>query len=385
VARRPPAEPRREPLPVFRLPAAEGHGAGTGPYRIDAEVNETGAILRLEGGSPRLPGPATSGAWILDASSLGSERIVGLDLGLAPSAGDFIGYVRVEKSDDLTTFRVVKDRAAVARLARGGHEIDRSTVRIPATRARYLRLTLVDGVLPADVELATARLATTRRSPEVVHTRLSGTPIDDAPGAYLYDLGADLPIERIDVVPAEPNTLIEVGIAGADSADGPWIERHTALVYRLDDGETLRSEPIRWRRGRDRFLRLVVSTKGDGHRRAAPALDVAWLPAQVLFITRGAPPFTLAVGKRGAPDVAFRADALVRLAGEDAGRLAEATATLGPPVLLAGDAAFEEPSRPVSWRRVGLWGVLVGAVGVVLALSVRLLRRGDPEAGARAR
>jgi len=125
----------------------------------------------------------------------------------------------------------------------------------------------------------------------------------------------------------------------------------------------------------DRYLRLVVAPKGGGERQAPPDLDVSWHPGQVIFVARGEPPFTLAYGKRGARDTSFRAAELVRLARDETERLDDTTATLGPAFELAGDAAFEEPSRPISWRQVGLWAVLVLAVGIVLALSVRLLRR----------
>ena len=145
-------------------------------------------------------------------------------------------------------------------------------------------------------------------------------------------------------------------------------------MYRLESGDTLRSDPIPWRRGH-RYVRLVVSPKGGGQQRAAPVIDLGWRPGQLLFVARDEGPHVLAVGKRGAQSVAFRADELVRIAGEEARRLDDATVALGPPFALAGDAAFEEPREPVSWRRIGLWAVLVVAVGIVLALSARLIRK----------
>jgi hypothetical protein len=113
----------------------------------------------------------------------------------------------------------------------------------------------------------------------------------------------------------------------------------------------------------------------------APEIELAWRPEQLLFITRGQPPFRLAYGKRGAPEAAFSAARLVGIAGTEAHSLDEASATIGSPHSLAGEAAFEEPPVPIHWRQVGLWAVLLVAVGVVLTLSVRLLKQASGEAG----
>jgi hypothetical protein len=40
---------------------------------------------------------------------------------------------------------------------------------------------------------------------------------------------------------------------------------------------------------------------------------------------------------------------------------------------LAGELAYEPPPKPVAWRQIVLWSVLVLTVGTVLWLSVRLL------------
>jgi len=42
-------------------------------------------------------------------------------------------------------------------------------------------------------------------------------------------------------------------------------------------------------------------------------------------------------------------------------------------VFLAGDAALTR-ATPIPWRSYGLWGLLIVIVGVVLGLSLRLLR-----------
>lgn len=369
----PAREPRVEPLPVFRVDDGASAQSPVDGFEIDAEISETGAILRLRGPAPSLPGPETGGTWIVDASSLGREPMIGLELDLAPSAGDFVAHLRVDASEDLTHFRTRVPHAALARFSQGGHEIERLDLGMPSTRARYLRLTLIDGVLPADLRGVSARIATPPTPPEREHTRLVGAPVAREPGSFVYDIGGDLPIERIDVLPGEPNTLLEIQIDSAAAAEGPWTTRYTGLVYRLESGGTLRSAPIPWRVDDRRLLRVRVSPKGGGSQQADPELELEWRPAQVVFVARGEGPFMLAYGKRGAPDTAFEASRIVQLAGDGVARLDDTTASLGPVQVLAGDLAYERAPTPVSWRKLALWGVLVLTVGSVLWMSVRLL------------
>jgi len=125
----------------------------------------------------------------------------------------------------------------------------------------------------------------------------------------------------------------------------------------------------------------MIAAKGGGHAAGPPEIELAWRPEQLLFVARGEPPFMLVYGKRGAANTAFSADRLVSIAGEPGRALDEASASLGPPGWLAGESAFDEPKAPLAWRQIVLWAVLILAVGVVLALSVRLLREVGEQTG----
>ena len=54
--------------------------------------------------------------------------------------------------------------------------------------------------------------------------------------------------------------------------------------------------------------------------------------------------------------------------------LPQASATLGPERSLAGASALEPRREPPEMRVIVLWGVLIAAVALLLAFSVRLLR-----------
>jgi len=380
----PPAAAReagRVRLPLFPLADLETASGTGGTLEIDAEISESGAILRLRDGRAGRSAPADRGVWLVDASGLDDGPIVGLELEPGPSSEDFIAHLRVDASDDLTSFRTHVRRAVLARLSRGGHEIERLDLALPATRARYLKLTLIEGVLPGSLSSVTARTETPAEVPRLLRTRVSGTAVEGESGQLLYDVRADLPIEWIDVVPGEPNTLLEVRIESARDPDGPWTPRYAGLVYRLEPGGSLRNAPIPWRGGAARHLRLTISPRGGADAsRVQPEIEVGWRPAQLVFVARGEAPFTLAYGRRGARDVSFAASRLVGVADTELSRLDESTATLGAPMMLAGDRAYAlppSPPAPFPWRQVALWTVLVVAVGIVLRMSLRLLGRSE--------
>jgi len=371
-------EPERVPLPVFPIAESGAASGSGGPLEIDAEVSAFGAIVRLRGGRSASSDPADRGVWLVDASGLDREPVVGLELGLAPSSRDFIAHLRVDATDDLTRFRTHVSRVALARLSRDGHEIERLDLALPETRARYLKLSLIEGALPGPLESVTARIATPPEGPLLRRTRVAGRAVEGEPDRFVYDIQADLPIESIDVLPGEPNTLLDVQIESARDPGGPWTRRYSGLVYRLESGGSLRNAPIPWHGGAGRHLRLTRSPKGGADASMVPPeIEIAWRPAQLLFVARGEKPFTLAYGRRGATEAAFEASRLVALAGDELSRLDETTATLGPPMVLAGERAYDPPPRSVPWRRVALWTVLVLVVGIVLRMSLRLVGRSD--------
>ena len=71
----------------------------------------------------------------LSARRLGSaETLTYPGVRLAERAGNFIGTVRIEGSDDLTHWRVSADNAALARLSFGGHQVVRNRVELRARK-----------------------------------------------------------------------------------------------------------------------------------------------------------------------------------------------------------------------------------------------------------
>lgn len=382
--------PRRVVLPLFRLEASapaptRAIESGPGLYEIDAEIDASGAIVRVrpapqsvmqDASPPGAEPPAPPSGYLLDASQL-ERGIVALELSLAADGAEFVTRLRVEGSDDLAHFRRLTKRAAVARLAQAGHRIERTRIELPSSHDDYIRISWPKGQHPIALTAVRAELDREPAPPPRQHAEIAGRPIQDEPGAHLFDLGGALPIDRIQLALPQRNSLAEIELYSGNAEGGPWMRRHQSLVYSLEapdaSGEVLRNPPIPWPVRRHRYFKLVVSPKGGGLGAGTPLLEVAWRPEQLIFIARGEAPFTLAYGRAGAPGTRFAASNLLATTGTRPAELPPATAHAGPPMRLGSDALLEPPAEPIPMRTLALWVLLLAVVAVVAVLSLRLL------------
>jgi hypothetical protein len=375
-------------VPLFRVPegsalARAGTSMGGLTVRerdIAIEIAADGAIVRVDselaGGEPA---PRLPSAYLIDVSQLKKRAVVALDLALAPEPAEFAVALRVEASDDLVQFSPLAASGALARLDQAGHRIERSRVEFPAVARRYLLLSAAQP-LPVELISARARLAPVTLPPPRTRERIEGVRAAGERVEFLFDLGGPIPVDRVQVDLPVPNSVVEADLYSAADADGPWFHHFQGLLYQLDRAEgALRNGELTVPPIRRRYFKLAVAEKGGGLGGGAPALEVSWMPEQLLFVARGAGPFALGYGRAQVEHARFAAEELIRSAWPpDADPRVEVpreTARLGP-VKEVGDPSVLEPrAQPPSPRTLALWAVLVGSVAIVLVLSVRLLRR----------
>ncbi|HEB90633.1 MAG TPA: DUF3999 domain-containing protein [Deltaproteobacteria bacterium] len=371
------------PLPIFRLDGPKGSLSGdgmpsTGAYRIDAELSASGAIVRVRPSAEVDPSGGGGGvqAWLLDASGIGGA-IVGLEFELGGGGGDFVTRLRLESSSDLARFEPVAADLALARLEQEGHRIERNAFSIPATRARYLRIVPTGpGPLP-DLKGVRARLAPKQGEAPLFRETIEGRPDPGDQGIVRFDLGATPPIDTLRVLLSEPDSIVEGRLESASDPDGPWRLRQHGVFYFLERDGPIRNSSVRGGGSPDRYFRLVTSSKGGGLRGDPPRLEVVWQPEQLLFLERGPGVARLGIGRLGASDGAFPARELLRMGQGSDHDPTGPTARLGAESVLAGDRAVEPEPPPLPWKTWGLWALLLASVGVVLVLTLRLMKESD--------
>ncbi|MES2817740.1 MAG: DUF3999 domain-containing protein [Pseudomonadota bacterium] len=311
--------------------------------------------------------------WLLDTGQQElSLQQLSLDWG-AEDATRVEGFQHfsIEASDDLQHWRAWGD-GQIAQLSFAAARIDQREVELPGQPARYLRLLWQSPRQAPPIEGAT-----------LVGTRHSSTPaplVWSAPlagrrtgaGEYQWTLPLALSAQRVRIALPD-NTLAPVTLSGRLQGQKSWWPLTSGLLYRLSEptGERLQNELILDAQPLQQ-LQLTVDERGGGLSVEAPWLEVGLPATQVVFLARGTPPYTLAIGNPEARAADLPLETLIpgyvdaRLAG--LGRAVPDAAVV--------QAASQQAAVPPGWdwSRIGLWAVLLAGVGLLAGMAWSLLR-----------
>jgi hypothetical protein len=171
------------------------------------------------------------------------------------------------------------------------------------------------------------------------------------------------------IVPAGEDMLVPLRILGRDDAEQPWTVAGKGIAARNGDDIVLDGGPYR-------LLRIAADPQSPGFS-VAPALRIGFVPRDMMFLTAGRAPFTLALGRAGAGDAYLPVEALMTQGGGRPPGLAQVVA---PPARLTL-ARASDTGRDA--RRTMLWLILLGATALLAGLAWLLWRKQsvDDEAG----
>jgi hypothetical protein len=186
----------------------------------------------------------------------------------------------------------------------------------------------------------------------------------DSRGDYVFDLGAHLPVQRVDLRLAEANSVVMADLYSRKDPLDAWNFVTHARFFRIHTpGGDRENAPVDVPLNRDRYwLARTPNPSSAGE----PALVAAWHPGELVFLAQGDPPFLLAYGSRSS--TAVRTDLTPFIPN-----IAMLPATLAKPARLGGAARLVAPRAPFPWRRWILWLVLFGAVAALGYMAARLL------------
>jgi len=355
-------------VPLLPLPEAARPG---GEARLRISRAADGTLLRVEldqPGTGGVPAPLRPARYLADLKPF-DHPVTALVVEPA-DAIPFEGSLRIESSDDLANWQVLRQTERLLALSQGEQRMERLRIELPSLRTRYLRLAWTSGPAPVALAGLTLEHAGNPEAPRQ-WVKLAAQP-GDSPGAWRYTAPGLFPVDRLRVEAAEPNSVAGVRVDSRPASRDPWQFRGAFTTYRLnqESGEITSPDhalPAR----RDPLWQLKLQpTSGT-----APTLAIGWLPETLVFAARGAPPFTLAVGQPRLPAAFLPVESLVPAYATDrAPPLAEGR--LLPPA--AGSATPIRRDTP-AWqdgRSLGLWAMLVLGVAVLGWMAVGLLREG---------
>lgn len=368
-------------LPIFPLKVG-ARDTSVGDLAIHIERNKRGEVIDIRSAAPLDGGEVAAQAaertisYILDARAV-QDPIVKLMVTVVEAGSDYVLPVRVEASDNLEQWRKVETVAPLARLHFDGNQIEHDALEVSPTRAKYLRLSWPEHVLPGRVSQVLAEAQPEREQPERISVTLRGEPVSGEPGVYIFDAGGFVPADSVHVQLPEVNTLVLAKLDSSDEADGPWNHASSGRFYRIvDNGQEVQQPAITLSRRAPRFWRFEITAGQRELGAGQPSLRLSFYPDQVLFVSRDSGDHTLAYGsyKAAAPD--FDTSDLIELTRRRPDDpLPRATATLGAQQSVSGVAALEEPPPPPPFRTYLLWTILVLSVALLAAFAFRLLRQ----------
>ena len=170
----------------------EAYSEDSGGYRIHVRTGPDGAIVSVD---PQLS-PSTSAAvrtHLIDLSPL-RRNLAQLRLSWTSNGADLMAALRVDASDDLTTWTIVQPRAAVSDMRYAGHRLLRNTIRLAPSTRQYLRLRQVDPGPAIRLVRIEGRIQPPGRKPVRAVMRLDGRPVPDATGVFDYRSTGAFPV-----------------------------------------------------------------------------------------------------------------------------------------------------------------------------------------------
>ena len=325
--------------------------------RIRVERTPEGTLVEVQPQGEIEAGEEVLRGWLLDTSAITAP----LDQLILDWSTEREGFQRfsIEASNDLQHWQRWGE-GQVARLSFADELVEQRVVTLPGRTARYLRLLW-----------STPQSAPTLTSAQLVSTRPGVLPLSwsptingrvEKPGVYVWQLPVALPLERMKVDIAQPNSLAPATLYARRDSNAPWQMIDSGLLYRLtQNGQDAVQDEMELPGNVVQQLKLEVDDRGGGLGKDAPKLSFAVRATQLVFLARGAPPYSLAIGNDKIEGASLPLTTLVP------GVTPEKAASFGKASLAVAPAPAMTPALPVAsgpdWKRIGLWSVLV--LGVV--------------------
>jgi len=365
----------RHSIPFFPLAGAPQ------PLPADLSVrvtrNTDGSVVSVDS---RVQGNAAqpAGSYLLDTTAL-AVRPKALELQWSQPTG--LLTVALLHSRDLVHWSPLISKTVLADLAYNGGTVTTRRLTLPVSPLPYLRLDCIECREPMQIQEITALSGTPISADQWQWLKLEGRGLQKDKDTWWveYHLQAKIPVTALQLALPEANTLLRAVIETKPLADGPWRQVLPATdFYRLNlDGRQLNNQVVscgpitdtQWR------IRVLADGANLGKGTSLPQLEVGWHPQQLLFLSRGDGPYTLAFGSTNAEPNEPGQNNLVLSAVRDA----KAEALMqhrqpGPMMTLGGDKALEPMALKFSWKKILLWTVLVAGV-LLLALITRSILR----------
>lgn len=338
---------------------------------VRVQSNTNGTLIEVQPSSQLEAGEEELRGWLLDASRIKAP----LQQLILDWTSDRDGFQRfsIEASDDLQHWQSWGE-GQVARLTFADERVEQHEVGLPGQSARYLRLLWISPqsapvLTSAQLESANPR---TLPLPLVWSQPLAGTSVKA--GEYIWQLPMGLNVQRLQIELNQPNSLAPVTLSGRRETSLPWQTLTSGLLYRLtQNGQDVVQNELHLPGQTVQQLKLTVDERGGGLGAEAPTVRFAVRSTQLVFLARGAGPYTLALGSATVKAASLPLSTLIP--DYSAAKLA----ALGKATVEGGVLVTPVTTVPMvvdtNWKKFGLWAVLLLSVLFLGAMAFSLLRK----------
>jgi Protein of unknown function (DUF3999) len=357
---------KSEPIELPRFPVYASAQSKLGDLDLQIKRDSQGTVINLNNRSS-VAGQNQLVGYLLDGNKVG-PAVKEIELQWSESIANYVGSVTVEASDDLATWRTLAKDAPITRMKFGDHLLEQRRVKFTPTPLIYLRISgsssdEKDAPLPELTRVLAIPADMSAEAPRTWST-IVGKPVATKPGEYEFDMGAQVPIDRVHIELPQMNTLVQAELHARANEKEAWQSVAQTTVYRLtQNGRQFNSDDIQINRDGRRHWLLRIAQQGGGLGKDNPSLKVGWLADQILFLARGRGPFQFAYGADGVKSGEVPIATLMTTA-DDKGGIQAQSVNLGSPSALGGDARLARTPDPFPWKKWTLWAVL--GIGVIL-------------------
>jgi hypothetical protein len=351
-----------KPLPMF--PLRDESPAALTALRV--AIASPGSAISVQ-----TPGSDTAStdlmSYVLDGRAMDAP-VAAIQVHWSDDAADYAGRIRVEAAETLGIWRTIVAAAPLANLHADGAALLEDRVELPATRAQYWRLSWVGKPPPFRLLSAVVEAAGIADTSERDHLIAAGAASRDRPGEFEFDLHAVPPVDRLDLLLPEPNTVIDAEMLARADPKEPWHAVGKGGFYRLQSGGAeLHNGPMAIEVTSDRFWLVRVPRATGALGNGIPRLEALWRPSELIFLARGARPFTLTYGSGSSSGLSTPLTSLPSA-------VAPMHATLQVPRTLGGESRLNAVPTTYPWRTTILWATLVIAFAALAWMALRLIQ-----------
>jgi hypothetical protein len=343
------------------------------PYALDPDATSSVDRERAEG-LPIVDSGFVRGAYTQVVLDLGRSGDVREAVRIATSKPTYFERVSVEASDDRTTWRSLRDETivyAVSGDAGGRGDDGNQTIAFPATRSRWLRLRVLDGIARFPIEAAYVD-DTSHGKPLVPVSATASYALDGHRQIWTYGFGsAYVPVSAVELVGAKTVYARSLRVETSDDGGTTFVTAAESERYAYRPGSAAPSDvfgPIP--------ARLVRVTLDNGDDLPVPGLRPVLLrtPHEIVYPARPGQRYALLASTFVTSPPVYDLATVLAARTWRADRLA----MLGP---FAPNTAFRDP-RSFAERLPWLVGVAFALAAVVLGgLAISTIRSLSMQSG----